>query len=233
MSGLLRPIGKRRLATQVAQSLRRYVVEQALRPGDRLPSERDLAAAFAVSRHVVREAIRLLEEEGLVAVEQGKDTVLRRYPPEAALVALPESGPDAAQDALDARAVFEAGLAEPIIERATEADLQALEAIVAEMGRRVALGHPGNEDDFSFHEQLHRCTHNPILIQIGRAVVFSQMRRQLMLTPIRPLLEAPEEVHPEAHAAIVAAIRARDVAGLRQLLRGHPFSGRAQGEFGG
>lgn len=224
MSGPLRPIGKRRLATQVAQSLRRYIVEQALRPGDRLPSERDLAAALAVSRHVVREALRLLAEEGVVAVEQGKDTLIRRDPAAVAALELPEPGPEIAQEALEARAIFEAGLAECIIERATGDDILRLEAIVAEMGRRVALGHPGNEDDFAFHEHLHACTHNPILAQIGRAVVLTQMRRQLMRTPIRPLLDSPEAVHPEAHAAIVAAIRARDAASLRHLLRTHPYA---------
>lgn len=199
------------------------MIERDLQPGDRLPSERDLAAAFAVSRHVVREAIRSLEDEGLVAVEHGKDTLVQRCPPVSDLVDIPDQGLDTDRNAMDARAVFEAGLAECIVERATETDLQRLEAIVAEMRRRVASRHPGNEDDLAFHAQLHCSTYNPILIQIGRVVVLTHMRRRLMQFPIGPLLEAPEEVYPEAHAAIVAVIRARDAARLRHLLRTHPY----------
>ncbi len=222
MSTVLHPIGKRRLATQVAESLRRYLAERELQPGDRLPSERDLAAVFAVSRHVVREALRALQEDGLVVVEQGKGTLVRRHLPLSDLGEVPEAGPNPDRHVRDARAIFEAGLAECIVERATEADLARLEAIVAEMRRRVALGHPGNEDDLAFHAQLHRCTYNPILIQLGRVLVLAPMRRQLMELPIGPLLDAPEEVYPEAHAAIVALVRAGDAARLRHVLRAHP-----------
>jgi GntR family transcriptional repressor for pyruvate dehydrogenase complex len=206
------------------------MIERALQPGDHLPSERDLTAAFAVSRQVVREAIRSLEDEGLVAVEHGKDTLVQRCPPVSDMVDIPEHGPDTDQFAMDARAVFEAGLAECVVERATEADLQRLEATVAEMQRRVALGHPGNEDDLAFHEQLHYCTHNPILIQVGRVVVLTHMRRRLMQVPIGPLLDAPEEVYPGAHAAIVAMIRARDAGQLRHLLQAHPDPAQPPGQ---
>ena len=122
MGTVLHPIGKRRLATQVAESLRRYMAERELQPGDRLPSERDLAAVFAVSRHVVREALRTLQEDGLVAVEQGKDTLVRRRLPLSDLGELPEAGTNPDRHVRDARAVFESGLAECIVERASEAD---------------------------------------------------------------------------------------------------------------
>ncbi len=224
----LQPVGKRRLSTQVAQSLRDHIVERRLQAGDRLPSERNLAEALVVSRHVVREAIRILEEQGLVAVGQGKDTIVRRPPPvfelPGALPGRPDADDITADDiTMEARAIFEAGLAECLVERATEDDLQRLDAIVAEIRRRVQLGHPGNEDDLAFHAQLHRCTYNPDLIQIGCLVVLSDIRNRLMRTPVTSLLEAPEEVNPEEHAAIVARLRARDAAGLRRLLRVHPY----------
>lgn len=219
----LQPVGKRRLSTQVAQSLRDYIVERHLQAGDRLPSERDLAEALAVSRHVVREAIRILEEQGLVAVGQGKDTLVQRPPPLFEFPGALPRRPDADDITMEARAIFEAGLAECLVERATEDDLQRLDAIVAEIRRRVQLGHPGNEDDLAFHAQLHRCTYNPDLIQIGRLVVLADIRNRLMRTPVNALLEAPEEVNPEEHASIVAQLRARDAAGLRRLLRVHPY----------
>jgi GntR family transcriptional regulator, transcriptional repressor for pyruvate dehydrogenase complex len=219
----LKPIGKPRLAVQVAQSLRTYILESHLETGDRLPSERDLASALAVSRHVVREAIRILEEEGLVMVGHGKDTVVQRLPIASALVESLPLHSDFDESTIEARAIFEAGLAECLVERVTAEDLERLDAIVFEMRRRVQLGHPGNEDDLVFHSELHRCTYNSALINIGRAVVLANIRNQLIRLPVVSLLERPEEVYPEDHAEIVSSIRARDVEALRHSLRIHPY----------
>ena len=61
----------RRLYLQVAEQLARFVSEGELKPGDRLPSERDLAQRFAVSRPTIREAMIALEISGLVEIRSG------------------------------------------------------------------------------------------------------------------------------------------------------------------
>lgn len=222
----LYPVGKQqRLSSQVALSLRSYIRERNLQAGDKLPGERDLASALAVSRHVVREAKRILEQQGLVSVDQGKETVILQRP-DGLGHELPLTVPfsvDQETSALEARAIFEAGLADCLVDRATEADLDELQAVVVEMRRRVLLGHPGNEDDLAFHARLHACTRNATLVQMGRLIVLTNMRRRLLHVPVTSLLEAPEEVYPDEHAEIVELIRSRDTAGLRRLLRMHPY----------
>ena len=69
-----------RLADQVAEQLRRYIVGHELGPGDRLPSERDLAAMMAISRTTVSQAVRTLAIAGLVEVRHGSGAYVRRRP---------------------------------------------------------------------------------------------------------------------------------------------------------
>lgn len=62
---------------QIQQSIQRDIAESVFRPGDRLPTEFELAAQFGVNRHTVRRALGELEEKGLIRVEQGRGTFVR------------------------------------------------------------------------------------------------------------------------------------------------------------
>lgn len=234
-------VRKPRLATRVAASLCTAIIERDLKPDDRLPAERDLAKAFAVSRHVVREALGRLEARGLVTVDHGRGTVVRSRPTPHDLSAFVEQvseSPAPAPDvSLEARSVFEAGLADLIVRRATDADIERLETFVA--GMRVAVGarQPMGADDVAFHEQLLRCTVNRLLIKTGQRLVLGYLHSSL-LAGIGAHLdgadgagdggfgeqpERPEEVDLVEHEEIVAAIRRRDVDRLRRLLRYHGY----------
>ena len=78
MSEALRPMVKSRLYEQVLERLRAYVGEAGLKAGDRLPAERDLAASLGVSRASVKQAIVVLEVQGLVEARHGGGTYLVR-----------------------------------------------------------------------------------------------------------------------------------------------------------
>ena len=62
---------------QIQQMLQRQIAEETFRPGDRLPTEFELAAQLGVNRHTVRRALGELEEKGLIRVEQGRGTFVR------------------------------------------------------------------------------------------------------------------------------------------------------------
>ena len=67
------PIPTRRIFEEIADQIRQRIYDGDLKPGDRLPGERDLASQFGVGRMVVREALRTLEEGGLVQIKKGSD----------------------------------------------------------------------------------------------------------------------------------------------------------------
>jgi DNA-binding FadR family transcriptional regulator len=86
------PLMRSRLFEQVADKIQSLIVDESLHPGDKLPSERDLAESLGVSRTVIREAVRVLSVRGLLTVKAGSGTYiqtkifkplkrpLRRYP---------------------------------------------------------------------------------------------------------------------------------------------------------
>ncbi|MEA2516023.1 MAG: GntR family transcriptional regulator, transcriptional repressor for pyruvate dehydrogenase complex [Thermomicrobiales bacterium] len=217
-------VRKPRLAKQVAASLCTLVIERDLKPPDRLPAERDLAAAFAVSRHVIREALGCLEARGLVTVDHGRGTIVRARPMPQDLSAFVEQVSESPSHdvSLEARSVFEAGLADLIVLRASDADIERLEAIVASMRVAVDTHQPAGADDVAFHDQLLRCTDNRLLIRTGQRLVLGYLHSSL-LEKFGANLAAPEGVDLPEHEEIVAAIRQRDADRLRLQLRYHGY----------
>lgn len=219
-------VKKPRLARQVAASLVTSIVERNLVPGDRLPAERDLAATFAVSRHVVREALRALEARNLISIDHGRGTVIMARPtPDdlASFVGSPiDSSKTDGREELEARSVFEAGLAELIVANVTEESLQRLDSIVEALRAEVESGEPVGADDVAFHDQLLRCTGNSMLIKVGQPLVLGHLQSRLREN-FRAGNESGEDVDLDEHVRIVAAIRSRDVAELRLLLRYHGY----------
>jgi GntR family transcriptional repressor for pyruvate dehydrogenase complex len=216
----VKPLQRTRMSTRLTEALRELLATSPLRPGDRLPPERSLAAAFAVSRSLVREALRVLEADGWVSVDHGRGIFVgeqaRQSPPRPS-PALAERDRRFAV-ALEARHVFEAGLADLIVERATDDDIRQLERIVEDMRRQVQSGEPAVDQDVAFHQQLLRCTSNEILIAIGQSAIIDCLRLTVLERPARSLA-TPEVVNPDEHARIVELIRGRDAHGLRQYLK--------------
>jgi len=81
-------VRKGRRYEQVAEQIQRLIASGALRPGDRLPPERELAAKFGVGRSSLRDAIRTLEVMGIVESRQGSGTVVRDLSTESLVVPL-------------------------------------------------------------------------------------------------------------------------------------------------
>jgi GntR family transcriptional regulator, transcriptional repressor for pyruvate dehydrogenase complex len=221
-------VRKPRLAMHVAASLCTSMIERNLKPTDRLPAERELAAAFAVSRNVVREALRQLEARGLVTIDHGRGTVVLARPTPQDLASfveqVSESPAPSEEVSLEARSVFEAGLADLIVRHANDADLSRLDEIVANLRKAIASGQPAGADDVAFHDQLLRCSNNSLLIRTGQRLVLGHLQASL-LSAFDRNLATPEAVDLAEHEEIVAAIRRCDVDRLRLLLRyhGYPF----------
>src|SRR5580698_3553907 len=120
----------RKLYRQVADSIMAAIQSGDFKPGARLPSERDLAASFKVSRPTIREAMIALEIRGLVEARQGSGIYITAHPP----VQIGEDDLDiGAFELTEARRLFEgeaAALAATIV---TEEQLEEMEAIIADM----------------------------------------------------------------------------------------------------
>jgi GntR family transcriptional repressor for pyruvate dehydrogenase complex len=196
-------------------------IERArLRSGDRLPQESSLAGELGISVPTLRQALRVLERAGLLAIRRGRDggifLAVDLIPDELIRqsVAVEE---DKVADILLARRVVESGVTFLAARNASEADLGEIERTVD-----LLQAHVGNRPlvmraDAAFHRAVARAAHNPPLERTMRHIGRD-------LAPIRDTYRGGEEVDAETvdvHRRQLAAMRAGDDAQLGTVLDEH------------
>jgi GntR family transcriptional repressor for pyruvate dehydrogenase complex len=217
------------LTQRVTRQLEEKIVASRLRPGDRLPAERELARQFGVSKTVVREAITALTARSLLEPIPGGGSVIRT--PSAQVVTQSMTlflrGTNRELDYArvhEVRRTLEIEIAGLAAERRTDADLARMEAILAEM---AALGEPTRaryiEDDVAFHAAIARATQNPLfaLLLDSVADIMLEVRRLGGQVP------GSFENGMAHHRALFDRIKNQDVTGARQAMLAHLIDSEA------
>lgn len=207
-----------RLYRQVADQLLALIEKGEFPAGSRLPTERDLAVQFGVSRPTVREALIALEVHGRINIRVGSGIYVR--PPMEAQdpIATQASGPF---EILEARALFEGAVAEEAARKAVQADITALNALLRDM--ETSLG------DHTHILTLDRAFHTAIAGITGNSVVagvVGELFDQRMTPYFAQLAGYFENVETwraayGEHRAIVERIAAGDAAGARAAMQIH------------
>lgn len=232
LSGAVPPGGKGDLLTRVSigrisevivDQVRLLIRQGQLSAGDRLPSERELCERFGVSRVTVREALRVLEANGLVEIRVGARGGAFVTAPSSRMVGegiadLITLATLSAVEVTEARMVFELGIVPLVCERATEHDIAALYEICDRSD--AALHHDEYPLELSaeWHSRYAQAAHNRAV-----AMLVESLHGPLVLS-----LERAREVAPlhgrrgvEEHRALVDAIAARDSSTAEELMRTH------------
>ena len=201
----------------IAGQIRRQVASGHLRPGDRLPPEREMAALFQVSRNTLREALRALEIAGMIESRKGANGGAFVLPGNSGVVVrgltdLYHLGAITPEHLTEARIWLSELVVRVVCERATEDDLQALEANVSEAA--LADADDRFEDRQRLHRQFHlilaKATRNPI-IEITMEGVMELMG--LFVARIGPSENA---FTLPSRRRLLSCLRARDAEGAAQ-----------------
>lgn len=210
MSAEARTVAKREpVAEQVARNLLQMIQTGKLRPGDQLPTERDLSATLGVSRPSVREALRGLQVLGIVRAHQGGGIYVSSLAaadilrPLQVVITLTEENFEALHEA---RVLVEGALGGMIAGRADEATLAALDAIVAAQAEIVGDPVAFRRSDAEFHAALRALAENPYLERISDALYVLGMEYRQVAWETSGVLSRSVDDHRE----IVAALRAGD-----------------------
>jgi GntR family transcriptional repressor for pyruvate dehydrogenase complex len=214
----------------VVGQLREAILAGRIRPGDRLPGERQLCESFGVGRPTLREALRSLEATGLIEVRPGKGGGSYAVTPSEAtvgdaLAALVNLRGASLEDLAEFRVDFEGENAAWAARRATAGDLAALDAIVEQAAHATPTAIV--ELDVDWHEALARATHNRLRIGIALGIHEAVLRRHR--AAVRPPDDAAVPTIPEDMAAITEAVAAGDADGARRLMRAHIEGWNARG----
>lgn len=154
---------------EVGTLLRAMIVDNAYRTGDRLPPEREIAERLNVSRTVVREALIMLELEGIIDVRRGAGIYITRLPGDATGSALPaahhqcnNAGPF---ELLQARQLLESNIAEFAALQATRGDIMKMRAAL-HMQQQDLAADSHEQGDEAFHLAIAEATHNTMLVEL-------------------------------------------------------------------
>ena len=204
-----------RLYRVVAHRLEDLIRDQKLRPGDRLPSERDLAERLGVSRTSVREAVIVLDLSRVVEVRGGSGI----YVSEGAVSDLVEAGPGPFE-VLSARRMFEGEVAATAARMANDSSIDAINSALHDMERFYDDREKNDLADRAFHLSIARATGNSALTGVvehlweQRGRLWSRMEHHFHTDELRAATLAD-------HRRILEAIVARDPAGARRAMRAH------------
>lgn len=194
---------------RLSVDIERLILEGELAPGDRLPPERELAELLGVSRVSIREALRELENRGLVDRKPGRGTIVlkpgeRSRVGDEALDAVANLRPEL-HDIMELRAIVEPPIARITASRATPRDLAQLRELVEAMESESASDRYA-ELDRAFHQSIAQYAHNPLLELINEQIA-------TQIAPSRAGRYQTQErraISSAAHRRIYEAIAERD-----------------------
>ena len=220
MAGDIRfaPLERADLADRIVNAIKGMIFERRLLPGDKLPTERDLAQQFGVSRASVREALHSLETLGLVEARVGSGTYLAENPDsilEHLSWVVYFSG-DVETDLRQARLIVEPEIAALAAERATEADIAALSACLESMGMALGDAREAAVQDFEFHVALAKAAHNVVLQET--IVGMQWMLRGYIFKKLNEC-ESLDYLCYGEHKLIFEAVRDHNPARAREAMR--------------
>jgi DNA-binding FadR family transcriptional regulator len=212
-----------RLADKIVDILGGDISEGRVKPGDRLPSESELADTFGVSRTVIREAVARLKADGLVIARQGAGVFVSEDMEGRAFrirgVGIGRS--PVIRDVFELRLGVEAEAASLAAARRTKRDVATLKARFAELARARSGPDIGVDADVLFHRCIGQLSRNPIFVD------FLSYLEGVLRTTIR-VARANSVKHPgytetvlEEHRAILDAIEAGDPERARDAARIH------------
>nr|MBF0682641.1 FadR family transcriptional regulator [Pseudomonas sp.] len=215
-------VKSRRVSDEVEDQIRRLLVAGELKPGDKLPSERDLAAQLGVGRNALREALRSLEMAGVVELRKGPKG--GSFVTHGTTELLTQGLRDlltlhavTIEQITEARMLFEQAVVQTACRKATEDDFDEMQAVL-EAAKEAYV--QKNFDAklrklVEFHIVLGRATHNPVLAFVTESIM------QFMLEYAQSIGPDRNELSLIAIGRIIDAVRARDEVAARQAMSEH------------
>ncbi len=208
-SPLFRPIKPKRAFDEVSGEIKRLIFKGILKPGDRLPSESELASRFGVGRQTIREALRLLELSGFISMQKGGaggplvvDTILNTI--SNSFLDAFQMGRITIDELTAARLAIEKMVLGSLLTQGLDpADIQALRQNVAEARKKVDAGMQAFDENTQFHKLLARASKNHLFVILMESIITVVAHFRSILGVNLGLSGRSVEAHEQAIDALV------------------------------
>lgn len=215
----LSAVRKNRVHEEVARQLEIFILKE-LKPGDKLPAERELAGMLGVSRSSIRDALRRLDLVGLVEPRQGSGTRVREISTETMVSPLANVIAHKRQmvhELLEFRKMLEPGMAARAAAHASPEDVARMEEILDRQEQKVRGGGLAIEEDTEFHYCIATAARNSVVLKVVDVVMdlLRETRSRSLQTEGRP------QKSLAGHRRILNAIRRSDAEAAENAMRQH------------
>lgn len=212
-------VRRNKVYEEVAKQIERLILKK-LKPGDKLPSERELAEMLKVSRSSIRDAIRGLELTGLVEPRQGTGTIVREISSDSPANPFTHAlnrRQELVSELLDFRKMLEPPLAARAASHASPEEILEMEDILRRQAEKQGRAESAVAEDTEFHYSVALASDNSVVLK-----VLDILMDLLRDTRERSLqVEGRSEKSLEGHRRILAAIKRRDAEGAKAAMRRH------------
>lgn len=221
-----RKVTPEKLSAAVTHQIEKLILRGILRPGERLPGERELAERLGVSRPSLREAVSELQSKGLLTSRAGSGIFVADVLGNAfsdALINLFASHNEAVFDYLSFRRDMEGLAAARAAHLASDTDLKVINAIFEKMEQAHEKGDTDLEAalDAEFHMAILEASHNVVMLHMMRSI-FQLLQEGVFYNRQAIFFQGKTSTHLLAqHKAINLALQSRDAAGAREAIGKH------------
>ncbi|MGG1597873.1 FadR/GntR family transcriptional regulator [Paenibacillus naphthalenovorans] len=216
------PIKKQKVHEIIIGRIKESIESGKLKPGDKLPAERELAAMFSVSRGPIREAISVLASKGIITVKPGSGIFLNHNDDLLSLFdSILNDGDHDIFELLELRIGVESYAAFFAAQRRTEEELKRIKSALDQMESSIKRGELAVEEDFAFHTAIIEASHNSLMINTFKLIsdMFIRGVYQARIDALK-IPGKTEEVFIE-HRLVYEAILASDPEMARKAMADH------------
>lgn len=228
---VFKPLPTQKAFAQIANQIQNLIFQDVLKPGDKLPSEKELAHHFKVGRISVREALRTLEQAGFILIRQGRNG--GAFVKELDIDYMADSISHVIRranltldDVIDARITIESVIFEKAVQKINDNDLKRLEKNIQdyeEIVQRCTIDGVTDNDKglivetcMNFHVIVAKSTGNPLY----ELVLDSLLKATIKFLPENPLLEY-QQLHLKQHIDIYHAFKNKDINKVKEIIYAH------------
>jgi len=212
-------VKKTNMSEAVFERLKKQLLSGEWKPGDKLPSEHELAEALGVSRITVRHAMQRLVTLGLIETKSGEGSFVKEVTPGIymnGIIPLSYLGENSTLEVLEFRYVIESESAGLATERATKEDIKELKEIVKEMKVSKEDIQQFAEADLRFHFKIAQITHNSLIIKTYE--ILNEVLENAMNDIVK---ELGSEIGIYYHTRLIEAIANHNNEQAKNIMREH------------
>jgi DNA-binding FadR family transcriptional regulator len=216
----IRPLNRESVTSSIINRLTDLLISGELKPGDKLPTEMELAEQLGVGRNSVREAIKMLSYLGVIEIRRGIGTFVANSMPESVVNPLILGlvfEQKTSREIIELRLLIETAIGEIVIQKASDEDIKNLVAANEHLKKAAARKSSSSQQlrdiDIGFHETLLELTDNNPLKKIGKAIY------ALFLSSIENTVKQDPERAVRNHQLIIEAVEKRDPELLRKHMK--------------